>query len=98
MKSRLLIAALSLLPLAAGGDASYRNPAIPGFYPDPSIVRVGSDFYLVNSSFEFFPGVPVWHSRDLVHWEQIGHVLTRDSQVPLQHASHICKSAVVAVA
>lgn len=86
MKTRLLVAALSLLPMAAGSGASFRNPVLPGFYPDPSVVRVDHDFYLVNSSFEFFPGVPVWHSRDLVHWEQLGHVLTRDSQLPLQGA------------
>ena len=64
----------------------YRNPVIPGFHPDPSICRVGEDYYLVTSSFEYFPGVPVYRSRDLVHWEQIGHVLTRDSQLPLQNA------------
>ena len=66
---------------------TYENPIIPGFYPDPSICRVGEDYYLVNSSFEFFPGVPLWHSRDLFHWEQIGHVLTRDSQLPLQNCN-----------
>lgn len=65
---------------------TYENPIIPGFYPDPSICRVGDDYYLVNSSFEFFPGVPLWHSRDLVNWEQIGHVLTRESQLPLANA------------
>jgi len=65
---------------------AYRNPVIPGFHPDPSVVRVGEDYYLVNSSFEFFPGVPVFHSRDLVHWRPLGHVLTRDSQLPLAKA------------
>lgn len=63
---------------------SYNNPIIPGFYPDPSICRVGADYYLVTSSFEFFPGVPLFHSRDLIHWEQIGHVLTRKSQLLLE--------------
>lgn len=53
--------------VAAAAAGEYRNPVIPGFYPDPSICRVDSDFYLVNSSFQFFPGVPVWHSRDLVN-------------------------------
>ena len=62
---------------------SIENPILPGFYPDPSICRVGEDFYLVTSSFAFFPGVPVFHSRDLIHWEQIGHVLTRPEQLPL---------------
>lgn len=61
----------------------YNNPVIPGFYPDPSVCRVGSDYYLVTSSFEYFPGVPIFHSRDLVHWQQIGHCLTRNSQLPL---------------
>ncbi|MGN0477984.1 MAG: glycoside hydrolase family 43 protein [Hominenteromicrobium sp.] len=65
---------------------TYENPIIPGFYPDPSVCRVGEDYYLVNSSFEFFPGVPLWHSRDLLHWEQIGYVLTRESQLPLNKA------------
>jgi len=64
----------------------YRNPVIPGFYPDPSVCRVGSDFYLVTSSFEYFPGVPVFKSRDLVQWEQIGHCLTRSEQLPLAGA------------
>ncbi|GAA0791946.1 glycoside hydrolase family 43 protein [Faecalicatena orotica] len=63
----------------------YQNPVIPGFYPDPSVCRSGEDYYLVNSSFEFFPGIPLFHSRDLVHWEQIGHVLTRKSQAMLEN-------------
>lgn len=61
----------------------YKNPIIPGFHPDPSICRVGEDYYLVTSSFEYFPGIPLFHSRDLVHWEQIGHCLTRNSQITL---------------
>ncbi len=65
----------------------YRNPVLPGFYPDPSVCRVGSDFYLVTSSFEYFPGVPIFHSRDLVHWRQLGHCLTRPSQLPLAGAN-----------
>ena len=62
----------------------YNNPIIPGFYPDPSVCRVGEDYYLVNSSFHYFPGVPIFHSRDLVHWQQIGNVLDRTSQVDLK--------------
>ena len=62
---------------------TFRNPIIPGFYPDPSICRVGEDYYMIHSSFEFFPGVPIFHSKDLVHWRQIGHCLTRKSQLPL---------------
>jgi len=66
--------------------AEYRNPILSGFYPDPSICRVGADFYLVTSSFAYFPGIPIFHSRDLVHWRQIGHVLDRASQLPLEGA------------
>lgn len=59
------------------------NPLLPGFYPDPSICRVGDDFYMVTSSFSYFPGVPVFHSRNLADWEQIGHVLDRPEQLRL---------------
>ncbi len=62
---------------------TFRNPILPGFYPDPSVCRVGADYYLVTSTFEYFPGLPVFHSRDLVHWHQIGYVLDRPSQLPL---------------
>lgn len=62
---------------------TYRNPIIPGFYPDPSVCRVGEDYYLVTSTFEYFPGVPIFHSRDLVNWRQIGHVLDRPAQLNL---------------
>lgn len=65
------------------GPGQYRNPILPGFHPDPSICRVGNDYYLVNSSFAWFPGVPVFHSTDLVHWDLIGHALDRPSQVNL---------------
>lgn len=62
----------------------YSNPVIPGTHPDPSVCRVGEDYYLANSSFAYFPGVPIFHSRDLVNWRQIGHALTRASQLPLE--------------
>jgi alpha-N-arabinofuranosidase len=62
----------------------YRNPVLAGFYPDPSIVAVGADFYLVNSTFSWFPGIPVWHSRDLVHWRQIGNAIDRPEQINLR--------------
>lgn len=68
---------------AGGGARRYDNPILPGFYPDPSVCRVGDDYFLVNSSFEYFPGVPLWHSRDLTNWRQIGHCLTRFSQLDL---------------
>lgn len=56
------------------------TPILAGVYPDPSVLRVGDDFYLACSSFEFFPGIPIWHSRDLVSWTQVGHVIERTSQ------------------
>ncbi|MER7837932.1 glycoside hydrolase family 43 protein [Streptomyces sp. NPDC096040] len=62
---------------------TYDNPVIPGFHPDPSVCRVGEDYYLVCSSFEYFPGVPLFHSRDLVHWRQLGNVLDRPGQLTL---------------
>lgn len=67
----------------------YYNPILAGFYPDPSICRAGDTFFLVNSSFTFFPGVPLSTSKDLVNWTAAGHVLDRESQVPLkgQHVS-----------
>ena len=55
----------------------YENPILPGFYPDPSITRAGDDYYLINSSFAYYPGIPVFHSRDLVHWKQIGNAIDR---------------------
>src|ERR1039458_3631135 len=61
-----------------------QNPILPGFFPDPSICRVGEDYYLANSTFEWFPGVPLHHSRDLANWRLIGHALTRPSQLDLR--------------
>jgi xylan 1,4-beta-xylosidase len=57
------------------------NPILSGFYPDPSIVKTGDDYYLVNSTFSYFPGLPVWHSKDLKNWKQIGNVISRTSQI-----------------
>lgn len=60
-----------------------RNPILPGSHPDPSVCRAGEDYYLVTSTFEYFPGLPVYHSRDLVHWRPLGHVLDRPGQLDL---------------
>lgn len=57
------------------------NPILTGFYPDPSVVQVGKDYYLVNSTFSYFPGIPVFHSKDLKNWKQIGNVIDRPSQM-----------------
>ncbi len=66
---------------AAGSSATYSNPILAGFNPDPSICKVGSDYYLVTSSFAYFPGIPILHSKDLVHWNQIGSAITRTGQM-----------------
>ncbi len=79
----LAILIVLFLALTSTVNAQVKNPILPGFYPDPSICRVGNDYYLVNSSFSFFPGVPIFHSTDLVHWKQIGHILDRPSQLKL---------------
>lgn len=63
--------------VAQPGPGQYRNPILSGFYPDPSITRVGEDYYLVTSTFSWFPGLPVFHSRDLVTWTQIGNAIDR---------------------
>ncbi|MFT2011375.1 glycoside hydrolase family 43 protein [Pontibacter sp. 13R65] len=59
----------------------FQNPIFPGFYPDPSICKVGEDYYLVHSTFSYFPGVPIFHSKDLVNWTQLGHILDRSEQL-----------------
>ncbi|MCK0473380.1 glycoside hydrolase family 43 protein [Halalkalibacter sp. APA_J-10(15)] len=61
----------------------HKNLVISGFHPDPSVCKVGEEYYLVTSSFEYFPGVPIYHSVNLVNWKQIGYVLTQESQLPL---------------
>lgn len=70
-----------------GVPATLRNPVLGGFHPDPSVVAVGGEYYLVNSSFHYFPGVPIYRSRDIQNWEQIGNVLDRPSQLPLKDAT-----------
>ena len=88
MPTRLFAALNALLVLLAGtavcsaGNAgTYRNPIVRGGYPDPSVCRDDTGFYLVNSTFEYFPGLPVHHSTDLVNWTLIGHGLHRPEQV-----------------
>ncbi|WP_416296502.1 glycoside hydrolase family 43 protein [Paenibacillus illinoisensis] len=65
----------------------FNNPVIKGFYPDPSVCRVDDTYYLICSSFQYFPGVPIFESKDLINWEQIGHCLTKTSQVQLAHVN-----------
>ncbi len=66
---------------------TYRNPVLSGFHPDPSVEKVGGDYYLATSSFQWFPGIPIHTSRDLVHWRPAGYALTRDSQLDLRETS-----------
>ena len=101
MKKKTIITALLAMTLSAQGYSQNPNPMpttrqatlanahplIPGYHPDPSICRVGNEYYIVNSSFQYFPGVPVFKSSDMTHWEQIGNVLNRNSQLPLKGAS-----------
>lgn len=68
-------------PLPAPGKGEFANPILSGFYPDPSNTRVGEDYYLVTSTFAYFPGIPVFHSRDLVSWKQIGNAIDRPGQL-----------------
>ena len=70
----------------ADSRKEYLNPILSGFYPDPAVCRKGDTYYLVTSSFAFYPAVPIFESKDLVNWTQIGHVLDRPSQLPLQTA------------
>lgn len=72
------------LPEGFDHKLNYINPILSGTYPDPSICRKGNDYYMVNSSFCYFPGIPVWHSTDLVNWKQIGYALDRPSQLTIK--------------
>ena len=79
------IAVIASLNILAQG---YRNPVLPGFHADPSVCTNGKDFYLVNSTFQYFPGVPVFHSKDLIHWEQVGNCLSRNRSLTSQGFTH----------
>ena len=71
--------------VADNGDGTYKNPILNADYSDPDAIRVGDDYYLVSSSFEDIPGLPILHSRDMVNWSIIGHALLR--QPPFEHFS-----------
>ena len=70
----------------SGTDRMIENPILTGFNPDPSILRVGDDFYIATSTFMWFPGVQIHHSKDLVHWRLLTHPLTRTSQLNMDGA------------
>jgi xylan 1,4-beta-xylosidase len=80
MRKAILIL-LCTFAMYANGQIKFTNPILSGFYPDPSITKVGQDYYLVNSTFSYFPGIPVFHSKDLKNWKQIGNVIDRPGQM-----------------
>ena len=82
--SILLVFVMSLGLNAQEPSLTFRNPILAGFNPDPSICRVGEDYYMVTSSFTWYPGIPVYHSKDLVNWELIGHALDRPGMVDME--------------
>ena len=71
--------------VADNGDGTYKNPIINADYSDPDAIRVGDDYYMIASSFDAVPGLPILHSKDLVNWTIIGHALLR--QPPFEHFS-----------
>lgn len=85
MKNRFTLSLVALLWianfLAHSQSITFVNPVLTGFYPDPSVLRVDDNYYLINSTFSYFPGLPVFHSKDLKNWKQIGNVISRPSQM-----------------
>lgn len=81
-----LATAIALSSLPATAADTFSNPILTGMNPDPSICRVGDDFYLVTSTFEYYPGLPIYHSKDLVNWKIIGHALSTPKSNPLKGA------------
>ena len=79
--SLLLTLCVVFAPTLSAQTTTLVNPILTGFYPDPSVVKAGADYYLVNSTFSYFPGIPVFHSKDLKNWKQIGNVIDRPSQM-----------------
>ena len=75
---------LSTMSSSSPSAPPYLNPVVPGFNPDPSITRVNSSYFLATSTFEYFPGVPIYHSTDLLNWTLIGHALNRPSQLGMR--------------
>lgn len=83
MKKVILSILVSLSLILGHSQTTFKNPILTGMNPDPSICRVGDDYYLVTSTFEYFPGLPIYQSKDLVHWKMIGYALSRASNNPL---------------
>jgi hypothetical protein len=70
-------------PIPHEPSRMFANPILTGFNPEPSITRVGEDFFMTTATFEYFPGLPIYHSNDLLNWELVGHALTRRNQLDL---------------
>jgi alpha-N-arabinofuranosidase len=83
---KLLMVAFILCSLITLKAQSFTNPILAGFYPDPSVCRAGDDYYIVNSSFSYYPGLPIFHSKDLLNWQQVGYALNRPEQLNLDGA------------
>src|SRR4051812_43085857 len=83
-------AAVSITGEDESDDRTIHNPVLPGFHPDPSILRVGADYYIATSTFEWYPGVRVHHSTDLAHWQPLGGVLTERRLLDLTGAADSC--------
>lgn len=84
-KILLLIASAMCCASFAQSPKTYTNPVIPGFYPDPSTIRVGTDYYTINSTFQYFPALVISHSKDLVNWEQVSYVFDDKNPIDLNH-------------
>lgn len=85
MKKNLFLFLFSLSLIIARSQ-SFQNPILAGYYPDPSICRAGEDYYIVNSSFAYYPGLPIFHSNDLLNWKQVGYAMDRPEQLNLDGA------------
>lgn len=83
IKVAILICLANIFAYQTFAQRTFRNPILTGMNPDPSICRAGDDYYLVTSTFEYFPGLPIYQSKDLVHWKLIGYALSQESQNPL---------------
>ena len=84
MKKNILVSYLAILVMLfsnAEAQVILKNPILPGFYPDPAICRVGTDYYMVTSTFVYFPGIPIFHSKDLQNWTQVASAIDRPSQM-----------------
>jgi xylan 1,4-beta-xylosidase len=86
IKSILLAIGCVVFSVNAFSQKEMANPILTGFYPDPSILRVGNDYYITNSTFAYFPGLPIFHSTDLVNWKQIGNAMDREEQLDQTNA------------